>query len=209
MLGGRRTPRPLGGFRQWPKPLLLRVSPSCHSGGPIVFSGTDAKLKGLYSQLTMNMPVIVPSGLEHQHDQWIVNGDPVFGVVPSGLIPACPRETPIHLYRGTLDWGWHHICHKHGEQRLFTFTDDVEQMIWTKCSERGNIHSSKDPQGLTISITVAPTAFMVLKYLPRIRCFSITTMYSLRKPNTEPVIGQYVGSARPQGRPVYAWLPYL
>jgi hypothetical protein len=78
-----------------------------------------------------------------------------------------------------------------------------------KCSEQGDIHSvTGSPDKLTITITVAPTAFMVLKYQPQMGCFSITTMYSRRKPNPEPVIGQYIGPARAPGRPIYAWLPY-
>ena len=144
---------------------------------------------------------------EHQYDQWLVNGSPVFGVISGGLLKACPDDTPIYLFRGTTEWGWMHI-EKHGRQRLFRHAGSIEELVWQKCSETGDVHSSRDPHGLTITITVAPTAFMVLRHQPAFDCFSITTMYSRRKPNPGPVIGRYVGPDRGEGRPIYAWLPY-
>lgn len=121
---------------------------------------------------------------------------------------GCTQDTPIHLYRGTLGWGWDHIRHKHGHEKLFNYAATVEEMIWQQCGSNGDIHSSRDAGGLTVSITVAPTSFMVLRYMPPRGCFSITTMYSLRRGPNEPVLGQYVGQPRPPGRPVFAWLPH-
>jgi hypothetical protein len=145
---------------------------------------------------------------EHQHDQWLVNGSPIFGTIPGGLIGACPEPKPIHLFRGTNDWGWTHICNKHGQQRLFHFENSVEEMIWRKCADRGDIHQSIDPDGLTISITVAPTAFIVLKYQAQFDGFSITTMYSKRKQTPLPKLGDYAGFVAADGRPIFAIVPH-
>jgi hypothetical protein len=146
---------------------------------------------------------------EHHHDLWLVNGSPVFGTIPTGLIAAAPFEAPIYLFRGNPDWGWTHISQKHGRQRLFKYEGSVEELVWAKCSQHGDIHVVRDnPRKLTITITVAPTAFMALRYLPDFQCFSIVTMYSRRVPNPERVIGRYVGPQRLPGRPIFAWLPY-
>lgn len=116
----------------------------------------------------------------------------------------------MFLFRGTADWGWTHISHKHSKQRLFTYFGTVEELVWTKCSQQGDIHlDSTDPQKLTVTITVAPTAFMALKYIPKAKCYSIITVYSRRKPNPEPVACKYQGPPRGPGRPIYAWLPYI
>jgi hypothetical protein len=102
---------------------------------------------------------------EHPHDRWLVNGSPDFGVIPGGTIASCVEDTPIHLFRGDTEWGWTHITHKHGQQRLFKYLGSVEELVWLKCSEHGDIHSViEHPDKLTITITVAPTAFLVLKY---------------------------------------------
>ena len=146
---------------------------------------------------------------EHPFDQWLVDGDPTFGVMPGGLLSTCPREAPIYLFRGTATWGWMHIDHRHRTNPLFHFAPSIEAMVWDRCGCKGLIHASRDPAGLTVSIVLPPLAFLVLRYLPDFEAFSITTMFNRRaRGSPDPVIGEYVPPSRPSRRPVFAWLPY-
>lgn len=144
---------------------------------------------------------------QHQHDQWLVNGSPDFGLVPGGLIQACPYAAPIWIYRGNRAWGWEHIDHKHGRW-IQKNHRTVEDLIWEKCREQGNIHSTGEPHKLTVALTLAPTAFLVLTYQRWANCFSVTTMYNRYQGTPFPVVSAYQGRQDPPRRPVFAWLPY-
>lgn len=145
---------------------------------------------------------------KHQHDQWLINGSPDFGWVPGGLIPGCPDAAPIWMFRGTRAWGWEHIAHKHGAW-VRKYHDSVEELLWSKCSEPGLIHATASGSKLSVALTIAPTAFLVLTYQPWATCFSVTTVYNRWQGTQFPIVGRYDGrDDDDRKRPVYAWLPY-
>jgi len=142
---------------------------------------------------------------EHELDQLLINGGTAWGVVPGGLLASVARPTPIHLYRGNNEWGYHHIGYRHSNNNLFKCTSSIEETIWDRLCQPGEVHLAEQTDRLTITVTFAPSAFVVLKHMPSLTCFSIITMYSKRNATTKQLVGQYVGSPRTLGRNIYGW----
>lgn len=144
----------------------------------------------------------------HRFDQWHVNGEPCFGTVPAGCISEVGQDTPIFLFRGNIEWGWEHITHGHRQNNLFKFAQTIEEVIWERCGIQGAVHACDRKDKLSVSISLAPRAFMVLTYVPDFNAFSITTMYSKRKDNPYEYLNPYPGRENSPEKPIFSLIPY-
>lgn len=144
----------------------------------------------------------------HHYDQWYVDGNPTFGTIPGGCIPGLTADTPIYLFRGNKEWGWEHIGDRHSQNNLFKYATTIEEVIWARCGTEGSIHKCDSEDKLTVSISLAPRAFMVLNYVPDIAAFSITTMYSKRKENPYDFLMPYAGRPPATSRPIFSLAPH-
>jgi len=144
---------------------------------------------------------------EHADDQWLVDGQPSFGVIPGGILEAAPNDTPIFLYRGDATYGALHIRSGHGHwvnrQGL-----SVPELVWRKCQQTGSMYSTDQRHKLNIALTLSPSALMVLRYIQAKGHFSVVTLYFRERDLDGEFLGRYQPIKWTSSPPTFSLKPY-
>lgn len=143
------------------------------------------------------MPVFSCTGT-HNKDRWLVDGDPVFGWFPGGLISEIEDDTPIFLFVGAPAYGATHIGIRHAhwvsKQGL-----SIPELVYTKLSQPGLIYCTEEDTKLKISLRINPAALMVLTLIQTQEHgthLSVTTLYSHPQRLDGQSLGRYPGQKR-------------
>lgn len=137
----------------------------------------------------MNIP-----HMEDTYDPVLVNGVQAFGMIPGGYIEGLDEAMPIHLYRGNLSFGHRHIEHRHGRW-VASKKMSVAELVWRKCRQPGNIYlapadKSNDTK-LSILLPVTPGGLLVLTHVPKLACWSVTSLYYKEGTVSGTELGRY------------------
>lgn len=144
------------------------------------------------------MPIFTQTG-HSQDDKWLVDGSPVFGTFPSGLLSNVPDATPIWLKVGTAAYGTVHILKRHGVW-VAKHKKPVAQLVWEKLGQPGKIHLSEEKGKLKINLHVTPSALLILQLQDKEQPvhFSVTSLYYKEGTVDGDPLGKYPGRPSPR-----------
>lgn len=141
--------------------------------------------------------------IPNAHDHWTIDGDIAFGMTPGGSTPITARDAPICLHRGDKEWGETHINARHGHW-LARLGMSAPALVWQKCQQSGTIYGAETPSKLTISMQIAPSALMVLRFVRQKGFFTVVTLYNRNRAVDGARLGCYVGVKAANANPVFA-----
>lgn len=134
-----------------------------------------------------------------QYGFWTVDGSIDFGHMPGGIIPGIADALPIRLQHGNNVWGVHHINARHGGW-LTRNNHTAASMVHLKLQQSGKVFATEAEDKTKVSMTVHPSALLVLKYVPRYECLTVVTVYGQQGRLDGELLGHYKA---PPGPPLY------
>ena len=120
---------------------------------------------------------------------WQVNGSPIFGMMPPGIIAGVDVAEPIYLQRGNALWGATHIEKRH-QAWLTKNNHSVASMVYLKLRQQGDVYSAEEPEKSKILMRVNPSALLLLRHSLD-GYFSVTSMYFKNEALDGLFLGKY------------------
>ena len=134
-----------------------------------------------------------------QYGFWTVDGLTDFGHMPGGIIPGIDSSVPIRLQHGNNAFGAAHIELRH-RTWLQKNGHSAASMVHFKLQQSGKIFSTESYDKTKVSMTISPSALLVLQYVPKFRFLTVVTVFA----KTGPLDGELLGNYKaPPGPPHY------
>lgn len=138
------------------------------------------------------MPVFTVAG-DGMYDFWLLDGQPDFATIPSGVFDGLERDMPIRLQNGDQRFGMTHIRQRHNHWVLRQEpTGCAATLLHRKLSQSGKMHAERGSKYL-IAMRLAPEAVVILKPIHAQGFLSVVTMYFRQGPIDGAEVGRYLG----------------